>query len=81
MKPIIIADEVYEYFEPVSHEEYRIMIPFTRESWHGRMKACRGVGASLNEQELECWEEEHKKCFQKLHRKALKCCIMRLLQN
>lgn len=66
MKPIIIDDEVYDYFEPVSHEEYRIMIPFTRESWHGRMKACRGVGASLNEQELASWEEEHKFLLEKI---------------
>lgn len=32
---------------------------FTRESWNGRMKACRGVGASLSESEIEQWEKEH----------------------
>jgi len=25
---------------------YGVSLPFTRESWHGRMKACRGIGAS-----------------------------------
>ena len=34
-------------------EEYDLMVPFTKESWHGRMRACRGVGASLSEEELE----------------------------
>jgi hypothetical protein len=41
------------------HEEYDVKIPFTRESWHGRMKACRGVGASLSGDELAAWEKEH----------------------
>ena len=34
-------------------------IPFTREGWHGRMRACRGVGASMNEEELKGWDNEH----------------------
>jgi hypothetical protein len=36
-----------------------VNVAFTRESWHGRMKACRGVGASLSGEELAKWEEEH----------------------
>ena len=51
----------YNYFEMEDHEEYDVMIPFTKESWHGRMKACRGVGASLSGEELAKWEEEHKR--------------------
>lgn len=58
-KPIPIADELKEYFEVVYHEEYDLDVPFTRESWHGRMRACRGVGASLNEKELAEWNREH----------------------
>lgn len=35
-------------------------VPFTRETWHGRMKACRGIGASsLTEREKARWEKEH----------------------
>lgn len=30
-----------------------------RESWNGRMKACRGIGASLSESEIAVWEKEH----------------------
>ncbi|MDE6737731.1 MAG: class I SAM-dependent methyltransferase, partial [Lachnospiraceae bacterium] len=43
------------------HEEYPLKVSFTRDSWHGRMKACRGVGASLTEPEIAMWEKEHKK--------------------
>lgn len=35
-------------------------IPFTRETWNGRMKSCRGVGASLSAKALTEWEEKHK---------------------
>ena len=51
----------YDYFEMEEHEEYDLMVPFTKESWHGRMKACRGVGASLSGEELAKWDEEHRK--------------------
>lgn len=60
-KPIHIPDIVYKYFDMVEHEEYYTNIPFTRETWHGRMRACRGVGASLSNKELQLWDTEHKK--------------------
>lgn len=59
-KPIGIPEVVYESFEIADHEEYDVLVPFTRETWHGRMKACRGVGASLNADELENWDKEHR---------------------
>ena len=58
--PIEIPDVVYETFEMEDHEEYDLNVHFTRESWHGRMKACRGVGASLSGDELAAWEAEHR---------------------
>lgn len=63
-KPIWIPDVTYRYFELEDHEEYDVMIPFTRESWHGRMKACRGVGASLSDEELHSWEKEHRRMLE-----------------
>jgi len=42
------------------HEEYDLMVPFTKESWHGRMFACRGVGASLSPEEIAKWDKEHR---------------------
>ena len=58
-KPIWIPDAAWESFELMDREEYDVKVPFTKESWHGRMKACRGVGASLNAEELASWEKEH----------------------
>lgn len=38
---------------------YDEAIPFTRESWRGRMRACRGVGAALSEAEVERFDAAH----------------------
>jgi SAM-dependent methyltransferase len=35
-------------------------IPFTRETWHGRMKTLRGIGASnFTPEQIEAWSDEH----------------------
>lgn len=34
-------------------------IPYTHESWLGRFRACRGVGASLSEAEVAVFDREH----------------------
>lgn len=60
-RPIDIPDAVLRYFDIVSREEFDLNLPFARDTWHGRMRACRGVGASLTEAELAEWEREHKK--------------------
>ncbi|MDE7247141.1 MAG: class I SAM-dependent methyltransferase [Lachnospiraceae bacterium] len=59
--PVVAPDCYNEYFELVYREEFLLKVPFTRESWNGRIKACRGIGASLTEEEIFMWEEEHKK--------------------
>lgn len=64
--PILIPNSIYEYFEMVSHEEYTIKVPFTKETWNGRMKACRGIGASLSPNELAEWEKEHLSLLDKI---------------
>lgn len=58
---ICIPDCYKENFELVYHEEYPLNVHFTRESWNGRMKACRGVGASLSAEEIASWDQEHMK--------------------
>ena len=59
-RPNWVPDVAYEFFDMEEHEEYDVMVPFTRESWHGRMIACRGVGASLSPEELASWDKEHR---------------------
>lgn len=61
MHPVLIPDCYREKFEIVYQEEYPLKVHFTRETWNGRIKACRGVGASLTEEEISRWEQEHTK--------------------
>lgn len=57
--PVFVPEVAEKYFDIESRDNYDIKVPFTRESWNGRMKACRGVGASMTEQEIALWEAEH----------------------
>lgn len=57
--PIEIPQSYDRHFDLAYHEEYPVKVHFTRESWHGRMKACRGIGASLSDEEIKQWESEH----------------------
>lgn len=57
--PISLPDCTSRYFDVVHSSEYDLAIPFSGETWNGRMKACRGVGASLSERERDSWETEH----------------------
>ena len=51
-----------ELFETENRIEYETNLTFTRESWHGRMRACRGIGASaLSAEDIAAWEKEHLK--------------------
>lgn len=59
--PINIPECYFDKFGLEYHVEYPLLVPFTRESWNGRMKACRGVGASLSQKEIAQWEREHLK--------------------
>ena len=63
---IEIPDNYKNGFELVHQDKYKLNLHFTRESWHGRMKACRGVGASLSENETEQWEQEHMEMLQRI---------------
>lgn len=64
--PIFIPDCYSDKFELIYHEEYPLNVHFTKESWNGRMKACRGVGASLSEEETKMWEQEHMKLLSEI---------------
>lgn len=57
--PIDIPQCYNDHFRLEFHEEYYLPVRFTRESWNGRMKACRGVGASMSAEEINKWEQEH----------------------
>lgn len=56
--PVEIPKEYLTDFKVVSNEVTICDIPFTKESWTGRMKACRGIGASLFPEKISCFENE-----------------------
>ncbi len=66
VRPISIPDCYKEKFVLASHEEYPLEVHFTRESWNGRMKACRGIGASLTDEEVAAWEQAHTELLAKI---------------
>lgn len=47
--------------------KYDEHIPFTAQSWNGRIKTCRGIGASLNEKEIKAFDKDH---LSMLHKEA-----------
>lgn len=57
--PVWVPEPYMDYFDLLSQEEFRVDIAFSRESWHGRMRACRGVGASMSPSQLDAWDKEH----------------------
>jgi len=44
---------------------YDESIPFTIESWRGRIRACRAIGAALSDQEVKKFDEEHGQLLEK----------------
>ncbi|MGN0474335.1 MAG: class I SAM-dependent methyltransferase [Acutalibacteraceae bacterium] len=54
-----VPSEYEKYFEVESREMFDLSVPFTRETWNGRMKSCRGIGASLSEEDVAKFEREH----------------------
>lgn len=65
-KPIPVPERLLKDFKLVFHEEFDLKVPFTRESWNGRMKACRGVGASLPLEQVKAWEKEHRALLERI---------------
>lgn len=55
-----VPDWSKELFDCVNCISYDAGVTFTRESWHGRIIACRGIGASsLSKKEIENFKKEH----------------------
>ena len=63
---IEIPPEYGAYFEIKSSEVFDLRVPFTREIWNGRMKSCRGIGASLSADETGHFEREHMELLKKI---------------
>lgn len=72
------------YFAIESSEVFDLSVPFTRESWNGRMKSCRGIGASLSAEEIENFEREHMALLERIapeHFEVLHYAAMTILKK
>jgi len=49
------------HFHQVELMVFNVEVPFTRESWRGRWRACRGVGATLASAQIEQFDSDHAK--------------------
>ena len=61
-----VPAELLEKFEVVKADIFDKEIPFTIDSWAGRIRACRGTGASLDKETLEKFDKEHKKMLSEI---------------
>ena len=58
--------DIYDHpFPGGKVESFVCDLPFTRESWHGRMLACRGTTASMDEKTLAEWDNRHRRMLAK----------------
>lgn len=63
---------------PLDMIEYDEAVPFTRETWLGRVRTCRAIGPTLAPPEVEAFDREHRRLvettaperFEVLHRIA-----------
>lgn len=59
-------EEAQQWFGITEQTMYDLPVHFTRESWHGRMRACRGVGASLQPEQLAKWDADHRALLERI---------------
>ena len=60
-----VPDWSVNYFTVKKIENYLEDIPFTVESWMGRIRACRGVAAVLDSERVSAFDGEHKRMLLK----------------
>jgi len=53
-------------FRLTTFHTYESALPFSRESWRGRIRACRGVGASLPPERVVEFDREHTALLEKI---------------
>jgi ubiquinone/menaquinone biosynthesis C-methylase UbiE len=59
-----IADLKTHYFSDPQTEIIEADLPFTRETWHGRMLSSRGVLAAMNEDQVRQFDAEHRQMLE-----------------
>lgn len=61
-----IPEWIGEKFRATTLHTFDDYLSFTRESWAGRIRACRGIGASLTDEVVQEFNEEHLKLLSEI---------------
>ena len=59
-----VATWAREQFELRTFHVMEEPLEFTREAWQGRIRACRGIGASLSPEDVERFDADHRKLLE-----------------
>lgn len=65
-RPVTLPPVLSKYFRCEQEGQFDLLLPFTRETWAGRIHACRGVGASLPPKVLARFESEHRSLLEEI---------------
>lgn len=82
--PIDVPDVYLGFFEPVDHIEFVADVPFTRDTWNGRVRSCRGIGASLPDEVVDEWESDHLELLRRIAPEEFTvrhCCAISVLSS
>ncbi len=55
----VIPDWSRNWLRLKTFHEFKADLPFSRESWRGRIRACRWIGAALSREQTEIFDREH----------------------
>lgn len=58
-KDIFVPEELFDYFVITKKEILDASIPFTTDTWAGRIRACRGAGGMMDKDTLAKFDSEH----------------------
>ncbi len=61
-----IPEWLNDDFEVNTFHKFKTYVQFSRETWKGRIRACRGIGASLSQEEVEKFDFEHEKILNEI---------------
>ncbi|MGH7942870.1 MAG: class I SAM-dependent methyltransferase [Limisphaerales bacterium] len=64
--PDVVPDWSRDWLRLKTFHEFQINVPFTRESWRGRIRACRWIGAALTAERTEAFDREHEALLERI---------------
>lgn len=64
IQDIVIPSAYDTFFDRLPQRHATFSLPFTRDSWHGRFRACRGTRLEMPPEQFERWSLEHRQMLE-----------------